>query len=203
MAEPRRVPLIGLVGKARSGKDSVAARLVEAHGYVRVAFADPLKQAALAVNPIVVCGEGPDDPFEPTLRLADAVRLYGWEVAKDEIPEVRSFLQNFGQAVRDVLGEDIWRDRALAEADRLHDAGVPVAITDVRYRNEAAGILARGGVLVRVLRPGNAGAGNHRSETDLDSYKVTWQVWNDGTLADLEDHADNIAELAQERTNLR
>jgi hypothetical protein len=41
-------PLVGLVGYARSGKDTFAAAL----GYRRLAFADPLKELALAVNPL-------------------------------------------------------------------------------------------------------------------------------------------------------
>lgn len=38
-----RKNLIGLVGRAGAGKDTVADRLVKEHGYVRVAFADKLK----------------------------------------------------------------------------------------------------------------------------------------------------------------
>lgn len=42
---------IGIVGRKRSGKDTAAAALVEKLGYVRHGFADPLKDAALALNP--------------------------------------------------------------------------------------------------------------------------------------------------------
>lgn len=37
---------IALSGKMRSGKDTIAARLVDEHGFVRVAFADKLKDIA-------------------------------------------------------------------------------------------------------------------------------------------------------------
>ena len=45
--------ILGLVGRKQSGKDTFAQRLVEEHGYTRLAFADPLKAVALAANPIV------------------------------------------------------------------------------------------------------------------------------------------------------
>jgi hypothetical protein len=38
--------LIGVHGKARSGKDTVARILGDEHGFVRTAFADPLKAAS-------------------------------------------------------------------------------------------------------------------------------------------------------------
>ena len=41
--------LIGLTGKARSGKDTVANYLFNQHGYTRIAFADPVKLAAQQV----------------------------------------------------------------------------------------------------------------------------------------------------------
>ena len=78
-------PLIGLVGKKRAGKDTVAATLVEGFGFVRYAFADPLKAASLAADPLVPIWGGHH-------RLSVVVRVLGWERAKEN-PEVRRFLQ--------------------------------------------------------------------------------------------------------------
>src|SRR5687768_3384285 len=36
--------IIGITGRAGSGKDTVADYLVERHGFVKIAFADPIKQ---------------------------------------------------------------------------------------------------------------------------------------------------------------
>lgn len=41
--------LIGVTGQAGSGKDTVADRLVEEHGYVKIALADPLKRLGMHV----------------------------------------------------------------------------------------------------------------------------------------------------------
>ena len=41
--------LLGICGKAGSGKDTAAAYLIEKHGFVKLAFADPLKRFAKGV----------------------------------------------------------------------------------------------------------------------------------------------------------
>lgn len=42
-------PILGIYGKAGSGKDTAADRLIEHHGFCRVSFADPLKRFAMDV----------------------------------------------------------------------------------------------------------------------------------------------------------
>jgi hypothetical protein len=189
----RKPPLIGLIGKARAGKDTFARRLVEKHGYQRIAFADPLKAVALAIDPIVVQGDYTDPVFSPTLRLAQAVDEYGWDVAKEQIPEVRRFLQHLGAAMREKVRADLWLNLAMREVDART---TPVVITDVRYRNEAEAIAARGGKLVRIVRPG-AGAGDanatHASETELDDWPAYPVIENRGTVPELHAWADWLA----------
>ena len=45
--------LIGVTGLAQHGKDTIGNRLVKAHGFRRMGFANVLKELALRVNPIV------------------------------------------------------------------------------------------------------------------------------------------------------
>ena len=45
--------VIGLSGYASSGKDTVAQFLIEEHGFEKIAFADPIRNMLLAMNPIV------------------------------------------------------------------------------------------------------------------------------------------------------
>lgn len=176
---------IALTGLARSGKDSVAARLVEDHGYVRVAFADALKDAALKADPIVHT-----DPFQfgsslytADLRLSTLVDEHGWEFAKDQVPEVRRFLQHFGQAVRDI-DPRFWVRPAVDAIRQAHAEGRPVVVTDVRYDNEVISLLMRGFTLVRIERPGLT-PGNHVSEHNTREFHVHATIVNDGTLDDL------------------
>lgn len=179
-------PGIALIGKARSGKDTFAARLVTGHSYTRVAFADPLRAVALAADPIVSAESG-HFGYLP-VRLSQAVERDGWEKAKTTLPEVRRTLQSFGQAVRDV-DPDFWLSLALERLDVAASWSLPVVVTDTRYVNEAQALRARGFTLVRIVRPG-AGTREHVSETELDGFPVDVTVANTGTVADLHAQAD-------------
>jgi hypothetical protein len=175
---------IALTGLARSGKDSVAARLVERHGYVRVAFADRLKEAALKADPLIHFGI-----FGPH-RLSDIVNAHGWEAAKDGYLEVRRFLQNYGQTVREI--DPTFWIRAVGDAVRAaHAAGRPVVLTDCRYTNEAMFLTTNGFDLVRVTRPGQE-PGPHISEREMLRYPTWRTIVNDDTLASLAVKADAL-----------
>lgn len=184
---------IAIMGKARSGKDSLAEALVEHYTFTRLAFADPLREAALKLDPIVETTLERDDWLE-TERLSQAVAAMGWERAKDRYPEVRRILQRMGQGVRD-FEEDFWLDILLRKVDGSDKLNMPVVVTDVRYPNEAWALRDRGFLMVRAIRPyvrGNmsarymmpATAAAHPSETALDSFSADVTLHNNFTLAD-------------------
>jgi Dephospho-CoA kinase len=182
---------IALIGKMRSGKDTAAARLCETHDYVRLAFADPLKEAALKLDPIVY-----HDSVFGYYRLSEIVAADGWDSAKDEYPEVRRVLQHFGQGVRD-LDPSFWLFELLRKYRATPD---PVVVTDVRYLNEARTLRKRGFKLVRIIRPEaspNSGStATHASETELDDYPCDVTLNNAGSLAELREAVDALAQGA-------
>lgn len=178
-------PIVGLVGRKRVGKDTVAARLVDKHGYVRLAFADRLKDLALSIDPLVGSGF-------PPLRLSEVVGRWGWEKAKDD-PEVRRFLQYLGTSVRGV-DRNFWV-RPVREA--MGRTLCPVVITDVRFNNEADAIEAAGGILVRVIRPGVDDGDKHVSETELDNRYCPFTLHNHTTIGDLNQRVDAVARVVQ------
>lgn len=173
----RTAPLIGLVGRKRSGKDSLAKTLIEERGYTRLAFADALKDAALELDPIIAASPNGGAPY----RLSWWVREFGWEAAK-ETYEVRRTLQAFGTAVRTHVKESAWLD---VVASAIKETSGPIAVTDVRYPNEADLIQELGGVLVRVMRPGLDLSDTHVSETALDTRATDYTVSNYTDLASL------------------
>jgi hypothetical protein len=67
---------------------------------------------------------------------------------------------------------------------RLHSATGNVVVSDVRMANEAAAIVAAGGVLIRVERPGT-GAGSHATEIGAATMAVDAVLLNDGSLEQL------------------
>lgn len=196
-------PLLGLVGRKRSGKDTFASFLTQDHGFVRLAFADRLKDAALAVDPLIGKGD---------LRLSDYVGTVGWETAK-AVPEVRRFLQELGVAVRLHVRADAWVAPVVEEANRLRapgpdfidlpdgwmerttEPGFPVVVTDVRFLNEVQAIRDAGGLIVRIDRPSLPDDGDaHVSEHEWRSVVPDFTVENrDGELDDLRTLAAIIA----------
>lgn len=195
--------VIGLIGKKRSGKDSFAATLVEEHGYKRVAFADPLRDAALRLDPYVdgsVLDNGELHPY----RLSEVVQTLGWERAKDEVPEVRRILQALGTDAIRTIDADFWVRSGVAaiQAELGAPSEASVVVTDVRFPNEADAIRDSGGILVRIVRPGYDGDG-HATETALDDYVPDILVNNDGTLDQLGDAALAVATNATTLRALR
>lgn len=185
--------LIGIMGKKRSGKDTLARFLVENHGYTRISLADPLREAALGLNPIVGYGSGP-------IRLAAVIGLYGWEGVKTSpyADEVRRTLQRFGtEAVRDVLGPQVWAREMLRRADKVEGG---VVVPDVRFPEEYDAIRANPrathfGLLVRVIGRGVEGD-THPSETALDDFHADVLVDN-GPATRVEDLAVHAATLVR------
>ncbi|MFI0262071.1 hypothetical protein ACH4OW_23875 [Streptomyces sp. NPDC017056] len=110
---------------------------------------------------------------------------------------MRRTLQRLGQSVRD-QDERLWLRLALAKVDVADRWSVPVVITDLRYRNEADALRARGFLLVRVERPGEHGPASadqreHISETELDGVEPDAVLTNGGTVAELHTLADRLA----------
>lgn len=167
--------IIGLTGYAGSGKDTIAKLLIEHYGFVRVAFADPIRSFCYQVNPIVGWVAG-----EPTY-LKNIVDRDGWESAK-RYEGVRRMLQNVGCAARDVFGDMFWVHQALNSMAESHSN---IVVTDVRFKNEADALKLFGAQIWRVKRPNVNAVNNHISETEMEGYKVDQIFYNAGSLEDL------------------
>lgn len=162
--------IIGLGYKAGCGKDTVARFLLNAHGYVRVAFADRLKRGAMTI-----LGFTEEQVYD--------------EVAKEQEDPFWGFkprfaLQGIGDGLRKHVVGDIWIRAAFRGVESKR-----VVIPDVRYPNEAEAIKARGGLVIRIDRPRRVLEGDlakHASETAMDSYEGWDDVLdNSGTVDDL------------------
>ena len=169
--------IIGLSGYAQTGKDTVAQHLVENYGFTRIAFADPIREALLELDPLL-----PDYPAVPGIRLSWIVNKVGWEEVKKSSPEVRRMLQRMGTEVgRNLWGSDFWVSKALQKASE-HDN---VVFTDVRFPNELEAILKANGDVWRIIKPEVSAVNKHHSETALDHYQFNKTILNNGSLDSL------------------
>lgn len=179
---------VGIIGRARVGKDTAGKWLVDNRGHRRVAFADALRLAAWRIDPITHAGG-----WGEQRRWSDIITGDGsYERAKDEVPEVRRFLQSFGATIRE-LDEDFWLRTALKKVTEANEAGVPVVITDVRYPNEAESLRRAGFHLVYIDRPGVPQL-DHESEGALTEDDADYTIRNSGTVEHLHNGMEFVAE---------
>lgn len=167
--------IYGLSGFARAGKDTMADFLVEEAGFIKVAFADKLREMLYALNPIV-SGE------HWYVHFQDVIDEFGWDGYKETPfgPEMRRLLQRLGtEAGREVMWDTIWIDAAFAGID--DDASV--VVSDARFFNEFDAIRERGGRIFRIERKGVGPTNNHPSEMEAVDYPHFDHVFNnDGTV---------------------
>jgi hypothetical protein len=166
--------LIGLTGRAGAGKDTVHETLVELYGdqlpVERRSFADPLYESAAAALGVTVndLRRWKNDP-DVLIDVSGSGDAY-----PHSRQTVRQFLQRYGtEAHRDVFGEGFWTDAV----DLAGHRGTLVAVTDVRFVNEAEAVRAAGGIVVRVLGP-NEGPVTHPSERPLPATYVDYVLHN-------------------------
>lgn len=190
--------LIGIGYGARHGKDTAADALCRTIGYRKISFADKLKELAMEADPIVVPAIRITNVDVGHGRLAHTVRSWGgWEKAKDNVKEVRPFLERLGDGCRKVFGEDFWIEQALGEFgsdDEIFWGNVDtkIVVSDVRKRNEADYIKYLGGKLIRIDRPGFAARDFEWELADYDRWDAV--ITNAGSIQDLE---EKIVETVQ------
>lgn len=180
--------IIALSGYGSAGKDSVADVLVDKYRFKRYAWADTLRLAATALDPVVGIRED-----GTAIRYTDAIEDVGYIEAKVKYPELRRTLQRLGTEVgRELIGDNVWVNATLNRIERECSTGDNIVITDTRFHNEAEVVKSPSAprflspaYIVRVNRPGVGPAGDHPSETDLDDYPFDRIIDNDGTLSDL------------------
>lgn len=191
--------IIGIVGRARVGKDTFAGFLAEEffaatkQRYILMAYATELKRRVQ---------KDFDLSFEQLWGNEKEVSDYRYEKFREDPDDTiihwtaREILQAYGQFFR-TIDSDFWV-RALFDTIRHKEYG-NVIITDVRHPNEANPIKELGGVIIRVHsnRQGfpKIHGSNHISETAMDGYECDFNVTNDFGLKELRGTAREVAAL--------
>ena len=128
-------------------------------------------------------------------------------VKHDGEATVREFLQRLGtEAMRDGLHTNVWVNALFADYKyEIHRSEVPTRaagfidqhvypnwiITDMRFENELEAVVNKGGITIRVVRPGTV-VGNHPSEVALDGFIMHYEIVNDGSIKDLVERVREI-----------
>jgi hypothetical protein len=183
--------LIGLVGLIGSGKDTVAARLVDRHRFKRDSFAKSLKDAtSIIFNWDRELLEGQTDASRQWRESEDAY----WSAKFDRSVTPRWVLQYFGTEVcRGGMLDSIWVDSLIARY-----CGENTVISDTRFVNEIRAIRNKGGKIILIkreeipTREEMQARGVHKSEWDWIGQEFDYVIDNTGTKEDLYERVDAV-----------
>lgn len=169
-------------GNAGAGKDEAAKQLVTKHGFVPLAFADPLKRFLADTfdwDEDRLWGPSENRAKEdPRYRVPSLPLSYSEQKARPRYLTARHCLTTLGNDWgREMCCYNTWVDYAMRVAKKIESGdyhydrvrgilryGTPgcpllmgdprknIVITDLRYKNEAEAIREAGGKLVRVKR---------------------------------------------------
>lgn len=210
--------IIGVSGKAGSGKDEMAKALIREYDFTRIAIADPMKRFVKALYREAFTDEDLWGPSEKRSKFFEPAGK-----------TLRTMLQELGDKGRQI-DEDIWIRPTMTDANKMILSGrkaiglryTPqqgvvfvgggvrvrcegVCIPDCRYPNELDLIRSEGGFTVRVKRK-SAGLkgdeGLHPTETALDSmpdHAFDYVIDNNRSLSEFRAAIQLVAKDARQR----
>lgn len=199
--------VIGLTGKARAGKDTVARTIMElvteyndtagvehedSYVVAAEAFAAPIKSMVAMLLDFFGYGQimAPETlaPYIDGDKKEDILHPIG--------ASARTMMQTLGtEWGRNLINEDIWLESMSTRIDHYKEAGNHgykgsyVIVTDARFDNEADRLVnMHGAVIVNVVRdeiPSEVGEEGHQSELGIGAHHFTHTIINNGSLEDL------------------
>lgn len=177
--------VIGITGKARSGKDTISDYIREEDlNVVSYAFANPLKDAVSKLFDI------PREDLDGDNRE---------EILPEFGLSIRQILQRFGtESMRNVFDTDFWINKAKRSINKIVEEypNIKIVISDVRFENEAD-FCRENGILIHVSKPdadGNVGDLGHASENGVQFQIGDYHISNDGSPEDLYNKIDVLLE---------
>ncbi|WP_416199849.1 MAG: Deoxynucleotide monophosphate kinase [Pseudomonas shahriarae] len=180
--------LIGLTGRARSGKTTAAEHLARTYLLEQYAFADPLRDGLMAIfnlDPTDFEGDRKEQPL-------------GW---LDCSP--RQLMQSMGtEWARNTVHPDVWvklAEQNLEYMTKALGAVLGFVVSDVRFENEADLIRRRGGTVIHILRPNALAVNPHISEAGIAANSADLTLPNYGTVEGFLRSLDEVFLMIRER----
>lgn len=169
---------IALLGKMRTGKDTIAEHLISNYGFTQFAFGTGIKETAQIL-------------FPEQLKEGKNRKLY----------------QKLGQEMRKI-NPNVWIDYCFREIQNTVSASSPVVISDLRQLNEYRAVKGDAYIVFKVVTDSEKqmqrilDAGDkfkkedleHETEVETDSIPYDFLISNTGTLDELYQQVDSAME---------
>ncbi len=152
-------PVVGITGKAGSGKDRFYSLVLSKLGYTKLALADGVR----VLSAILMARAYPRVLENDAELLRVFPSIYRDLFTMEKPPMARTLLQYVGTEFARGYDPDYWIKALAPLVEERLSKGIPVAITDVRFPNEAQYVRSLGGVVVRVSGEGRYAQGSYES----------------------------------------
>ncbi len=161
--------ILGLTGKAGSGKTTVCSHLMENDArVVKINFKDCLVEEMKKNFPILldwICRDR--EHYEVDGEPWTVDRLF-----QEKPPLMRALMQEYGTEVRRGDDTDYWVKQWKLKAIGAIADGKSVVVDDCRFLNEAEAIRELGGHIIKIQRTDITNTGTHQSEVEMEQIKV-------------------------------
>jgi hypothetical protein len=139
--------LVGLVGRSGSGKDKFFSQVLAPLGYTRLSLADAVRVFSILLFTRVY--EGIEKDTSSLLRVFPY--LYQEMFSMNKSPLARTIQQYVGtELVKRKFDRDYWIKVLDPLVRERTERGIKVAITDIRFPEEAEYIRNNGGLLIKI-----------------------------------------------------
>jgi len=161
--------IIGLSGKKRVGKDTIADHLVKRHGFIKYSFADPIKDIAkvlFSFSDEQLYGNDKEKLDERwNIIPRDFYQKFGTDYMQYIFPE------HFPETEEVIPKKCFWIKRFIVwfEEQKKINEDVKVVITDVRFIHEYDFLMDNDAMIIRVSK-NVQNTDTHISENELDDY---------------------------------
>ena len=161
--------IIGLSGKAGSGKDTIADYLVEHHNFTKLAFAGVLKQSMKILFDL------------SDQQLNDSKQKETIDPRWNKTP--RQLMQWLGT---DILKYKIRHDFFIIHVkNKISKCKGNIVISDVRFADEASSLKELGATIISIDRPGHKGTLNSSHASEQFEFKPDHLILNNSSKKEL------------------
>lgn len=161
-----RPKIIGLVGRSRVGKDTVAEIIIECSSDYEVRrLSAPLKKAMTELYDL--------NKEQLETNSKEEIDMRWGKTPRECIVSLTDYMMGY-------MGKDFFTKRLYGEN------GLPeyIIIPDVRYEHDIVEIHRRGGIIIKIEKTDNSVC--HSFEDNIDGMKGDILITNDGSIEDLQ-----------------